>query len=170
MPILNSLQNSLVIRLWSNLWSRSWRLLSVLYPTPCVIKGIEGISLDLAFHEKLTQFDSRFDPKRTTDNGEFHKVGSMLETIRSIVPGCLRVPAFKVFARIEQDIELAAWRDLSMTEKHTTGGRSNNRAEKSHLPVRQGERRMQGLKSPDRRKGFSPPMPPSTIPSLSNVI
>ena len=31
----------------------------------------------------------------------------------------------------------AALRDLNMTGKHVTGGRSNNRAENSHLPVRQ---------------------------------
>ena len=41
----------------------------------------------------------------------------------------------------------AALRDLNMTEKHVTGGRSNNRAENSHLPVRQRERRMQRFKS-----------------------
>ncbi len=48
----------------------------------------------------------------------------------------------------------AALRDLSMTEKHLTGGRSNNRAENSHLPVRQRERRMQGFKSPGSAQGF----------------
>ncbi len=35
-----------------------------------------------------------------------------------------------------------------MTGKHVTGGGSNNRADNSHLPVRQRERRMQGFKSP----------------------
>ena len=50
----------------------------------------------------------------------------------------------------------AALRDLNMTGKHVTGGRSNNRAENSHLPVRQRERRMQGCqwrskKGPPRR-------------------
>ncbi len=40
----------------------------------------------------------------------------------------------------------AALRDLGVTEKHLTGGRSNNRAENSHLSVRQRERRMQGFK------------------------
>jgi transposase-like protein len=48
----------------------------------------------------------------------------------------------------------AALRDLSMTEKHVTGGRSNNRAENSHLPVRQRERRMQGFKSPGTAQRF----------------
>ncbi len=48
----------------------------------------------------------------------------------------------------------AALRDLSMTEKHITGGRSNNRAENSHLPVRQRERRMQGFKSPGSAQRF----------------
>jgi putative transposase len=48
----------------------------------------------------------------------------------------------------------AALRDLSMTEKHITGGRSNNRAENSHLPVRQRERRMQSFKSPGSAQRF----------------
>jgi putative transposase len=48
----------------------------------------------------------------------------------------------------------AALRDLSMTEKHATGGRSNNRAENSHLPVRQRERRMQGVKSAGSAQRF----------------
>ncbi len=48
----------------------------------------------------------------------------------------------------------AALRDLSMTEKHLTGGRSNNRAEISHLPVRQRERRIQGFKSPGSAQRF----------------
>ncbi len=41
----------------------------------------------------------------------------------------------------------AALRDMGMTKKHVTGGRANNRAENSHLPVRQRERRMQRFKS-----------------------
>ena len=36
---------------------------------------------------------------------------------------------------------------LGMKDKHITGGRSNNRAENSHLPIRQRERRMQRFKS-----------------------
>ena len=48
----------------------------------------------------------------------------------------------------------AALRDLNMTGKHVTGGRSNNRAENSHLPVRQRERRMQGFKSPGSAQRF----------------
>jgi transposase-like protein len=34
-----------------------------------------------------------------------------------------------------------------MKRNHITGGRSNNRAENSHLPIRQRERRMQRFKS-----------------------
>ena len=49
----------------------------------------------------------------------------------------------------------AALRDLNMTGKHVTGGRSNNRAENSHLPVRQRERRMQGFKSSGSAQRFS---------------
>jgi transposase-like protein len=37
--------------------------------------------------------------------------------------------------------------DLGMTGRHVTGGRSNNQAENSHLPVRLRERRMQRFKS-----------------------
>ncbi len=37
--------------------------------------------------------------------------------------------------------------DLGMKDKHVTGGRRNNRAENSHLPVRQRERRMKRFKS-----------------------
>jgi putative transposase len=42
----------------------------------------------------------------------------------------------------------AALGDLGMDGRHVTGGRSDNRAENSHLPVRQRERRMQRFKSP----------------------
>ena len=41
----------------------------------------------------------------------------------------------------------AALVDLGMNDKHVTGGRSNNRAENSHLPIRLRERRMQRFKS-----------------------
>ena len=41
----------------------------------------------------------------------------------------------------------AALSDLGMKARHITGGRSNNRAENSHLPIRQRERRMQRFKS-----------------------
>jgi transposase-like protein len=41
----------------------------------------------------------------------------------------------------------AALSNLGMKARHVTGGRSNNRAENSHLPVRLRERRMQRFKS-----------------------
>lgn len=41
----------------------------------------------------------------------------------------------------------AALRELSLSKHHDFGGRKNNRAENSHLPVRQRERRMQRFKS-----------------------
>ena len=41
----------------------------------------------------------------------------------------------------------AALKDFGLAGHHDFGGRKNNRAENSHLPVRQRERRMQGLKS-----------------------
>jgi putative transposase len=48
----------------------------------------------------------------------------------------------------------AALSDLGMKGKHITGGRSNNRAENSHLPVRQRERRMQRFKSAGSAQRF----------------
>jgi transposase-like protein len=43
-----------------------------------------------------------------------------------------------------------------MTEKHVTGGRSNNGVENSHLPIRRRDRTMQGFKSPESaQSGFS---------------
>jgi putative transposase len=41
----------------------------------------------------------------------------------------------------------AALSDPGMKARHVTGGRLNNRAEKSHLPTRLRERRMQRFKS-----------------------
>ncbi len=41
----------------------------------------------------------------------------------------------------------AALHDLGMSCRHISGGRSNNRAENSHLPIRQRERTMQRFKS-----------------------
>ena len=41
----------------------------------------------------------------------------------------------------------AALKDLGLARQHDFGGRKNNRAENSHLPVRQRERRMQRFKS-----------------------
>ena len=48
----------------------------------------------------------------------------------------------------------AALSDLGMKAKHITGGRSNNRAENSHLPIRQRERRMQRFKSAGSAQRF----------------
>jgi transposase-like protein len=41
----------------------------------------------------------------------------------------------------------AALKELGLSKHHNFGGRKNNRAENSHLPVRQRERRMQRFKS-----------------------
>ena len=41
----------------------------------------------------------------------------------------------------------AALKDMGLAKHHDLGGRKNNRAENSHLPVRQRERRMQRFKS-----------------------
>jgi putative transposase len=48
----------------------------------------------------------------------------------------------------------AALRPLGASRRHVTGGRLNNRAENSHLPVRQRERRMQRYKSPKSAQRF----------------
>jgi putative transposase len=48
----------------------------------------------------------------------------------------------------------AALSDLGMKDRHITGGRSNNRAENSHLPIRQQERRMQRFKSAGSAQRF----------------
>ena len=48
----------------------------------------------------------------------------------------------------------AALSELGLKDKHITGGRSNNRAENSHLPIRQRERRMQRFKSAGSAQRF----------------
>ena len=48
----------------------------------------------------------------------------------------------------------AALKDLGLSKHHDFGGRKNNRAENSHLPVRQRERRMQRFKSPRSAQQF----------------
>ncbi len=48
----------------------------------------------------------------------------------------------------------AALKDLGLSRRHDLGGRKNNRAENSHLPVRQRERRMQRFKSPGSAQRF----------------
>ena len=48
----------------------------------------------------------------------------------------------------------AALKDLGLSRRHDFGGRKNNRAENSHLPVRQRERRMQRFKSPGSAQRF----------------
>ena len=48
----------------------------------------------------------------------------------------------------------AALKDLGLSSHHDFGGRKNNRAESSHLPVRQRERRMQCFKSPGSAQQF----------------
>ena len=48
----------------------------------------------------------------------------------------------------------AALKGLGLSRHHDFGGRKNNRAENSHLPVRQRERRMQRFKSPGSAQRF----------------
>jgi transposase-like protein len=47
-----------------------------------------------------------------------------------------------------------ALKDLKLVRRHEFGGRKNNRAENSHLPVRQRERRMQRFNSPGSAQQF----------------
>ena len=63
----------------------------------------------------------------------------------------------------------AAVRELGLTGCHRPGGmRENNRAENSHLAIRRRERKQQKFKSQGSARGFSPPTPPSTTPSIYN--
>ena len=48
----------------------------------------------------------------------------------------------------------AALRDVGLSGRHITGGRSNNRAENSHQPVRRRERASIGFKSPGSAQRF----------------
>jgi putative transposase len=48
----------------------------------------------------------------------------------------------------------AALKDLGLSRRHDFGGRKNNRAENSHLPIRQRERRMQRFKSAGSAQRF----------------
>jgi transposase-like protein len=48
----------------------------------------------------------------------------------------------------------AALNDLGLSKRHDFGGRKNNRAENSHLPVRQREQRMQRFKSAGSAQRF----------------
>ena len=48
----------------------------------------------------------------------------------------------------------AAVRELGLSRRHETGGRKNNRAENSHLPVRRRERKMQRFKSAGSAQRF----------------
>ena len=48
----------------------------------------------------------------------------------------------------------AALRDLGLRDRHVTGGRSNNRAENSHQPVRRRERCWIGFMNPGTTQRF----------------
>jgi transposase-like protein len=63
----------------------------------------------------------------------------------------------------------SALRELGFARRHDTGRWRNNRAENSHQPLRQRERRMKGFKSPGSAQRFLS-TPPSTMCSTSNAI
>ncbi len=63
----------------------------------------------------------------------------------------------------------AAVRDPGLTDRHVTGGPSNNSAEVSHQPTRHRERQRRGLDHRARPNGPLPPMPPSTTTSTSSA-
>lgn len=48
----------------------------------------------------------------------------------------------------------AALRELGHSTEHVQGKRKNNRAESSHVPIRRGERKMQGFRSPGSAQRF----------------
>ncbi len=64
----------------------------------------------------------------------------------------------------------AALKALGLSKWHDFAGRKNNRAEYSHLPVRQRERRMQRFKSPGSAQRFLSTQAASTTPSTPNAI
>ena len=61
----------------------------------------------------------------------------------------------------------AALKDLGLAGHHDFGGRKNNRAENSHMPVRQRERRMQRFKSARSAQRFLSPH--ATVYNTLNV-
>src|SRR5256886_6405164 len=65
----------------------------------------------------------------------------------------------------------SALRELGVARRHDTGRWKNNRAENSHQPLRQRERRMKRFKSPgSAQRAFSQLTLPSTMCSTSNAI
>jgi putative transposase len=64
----------------------------------------------------------------------------------------------------------AALKDLGLSRRHDFGGRKNNRAENSHLPVRQRERRMQRFKSAGSAQRFLSTHAAVYTPSTSSII
>lgn len=48
----------------------------------------------------------------------------------------------------------ATLRDIGLSDRHVTGGRSNNRAEVSHQPTRERQRRRRGFHSPGSAQRF----------------
>ena len=64
----------------------------------------------------------------------------------------------------------AAAGHLGIAKTYEPGQWRNNRAENSHQPTRQRERKMQGFKSPGQLNDFSPPTQPLTRLSMSSAI
>jgi putative transposase len=74
---------------------------------------------------------------------------------RKLLKGCQYVPRVLITDKLKS--YSAAKRDLLPSVEHRQHRYLNNRAENSHQPIRQRERRMQGFKSPGHAQRFLAP-------------
>ena len=88
--------------------------------------------------------DFRAQPKRNTE--------AALKLMRKFLKKQVFVPDAIITDKLPS--YGAALKDLGLSRLHDFGGRKNNRAENSHLPVRQRERRMQRFKSAGSAQRF----------------
>jgi hypothetical protein len=74
---------------------------------------------------------------------------------RKLLKGCQYIPRVIVTDQLKS--YGAAKREILPSVEHRQHRYLNNRAENSHQPTRQREKRMQGFKSPGHAQGFPPP-------------